>query len=171
MKMEGLPTSKADLLTNFGKLVKKGHFTKDEYESIKTTFNGLKKASSKEEVEKFRRESSTIRKKLTRHVQRERGKEIDRARVRIKYGEKYGEVYILEDQAFIVGDIDEKTKMVSKAKINPNGSLGKVQSSSLEELDKFLFTAKIPKSVYIKEALFEDLRKIYGNDVEILVTS
>lgn len=171
MTTENLPTIKSDLLINFSKLVKKGHFTKEEQESLKGTIEGLKKASSKEEVEKLRRESSVIRKKLSRHVQRERSNEIERAKIRVKYGEQYGEVYLLEGQAFMVADLDDKNKIISKAKINPNGSLGKVEGTTIDDLEKSLASANIPKKVFIKEPLFEDLRKIFGKEVEILVSN
>ena len=41
----------------------------------------------------------------------------------------------------------------------------------MEELEKTLSSIKIPTRVFIKEALFEDLKKIYGKDVHILVSN
>tara|TARA_Y100000310_G_scaffold77060_1_gene73587 strand:- start:62 stop:1915 length:1854 start_codon:yes stop_codon:yes gene_type:complete len=171
MKMEGLPTSKEDLMKNFSKLVKKEHFSKKEQDLLKKTLEDAKKVTSKEKLEKLKRESSQIRKKILHHVQSERGKEISRARIRVKYGNQFGDIYLLDSQIFMVGDIDAHTKAVSKAKMTAEGKLGKIQASSLEELEKTLSTAKIPPRVFIKEALFEDLKKIFGKDVEILVTS
>ncbi len=171
MDLEKLSKARLDLLKNFDKLVKKGHFTKQDLDLLKATIEGIKKAGTKQELEKLRRESATVRKKLLEHVQRERGKEIERARIRVKYGDSFGEVYLLEDYAYIVGDIDANTKAVSKAKINPNGGLGKVEPSTMEELQKTIASAKIPERVFIKEPIFEDLKKIYGKEVEVLVTS
>ena len=171
MKMEGLSTNKEELIKNFSKLVKKEHFSKKEQELIKSTLEDAKKVTSKEKLEKLRRESSQIRKKLLHHVQSERGKEINRARIRVKYGNQFGDIYLLDSQVFMVGDIDAHTKAVSKANMTPEGKLGKVKTSSLEELEKILTTVKIPPKVFIKEALFEDLKKIFGKEVEILVTS
>jgi len=171
MDLEGLPKVKTDLLKNFDKLVKKGHFTKEEFTILKKTLDEAKKAETKQELEKLRRESATIQKKILEHVQRERGKELERARIRVKYGDNFGDVYLLEDHAYIVGDIDTETKAVSKAKITPHGGLGKAEPSTMEELQKVMATAKIPERVFIKEAMFADLKKIYGKDIEILVTS
>lgn len=171
MKLENLPTTRSELITNFEKLVKKGHFAKSDLETLKTTIGSAKKATSKEELEKIRRESSLLRKKLLRHIQRERGKEVDRVKIRVKYGEQFGDIYLLGDTAYMVADIDAKTKAVSKAKVNSNGGLGKAQPSTLEELEKTLSSIKIPPRVFIKEALFEDLKKIYGKDVHILVSN
>ena len=58
---------------------------------------------------------------------------------------------------------------MEKAKINPDGSLGVMQKSSLEEFEKALAKAKIPQRAFIKEPVFESLRKIFGKDVEVLV--
>ena len=57
-----------------------------------------------------------------------------------------------------------------KARIKPNGSLGKEEKSSIEEYEEALSKVKIPKKVFIKEPVFEDLKRIFGKDVEILVS-
>tara|TARA_Y100000310_G_scaffold331537_1_gene405282 strand:- start:61 stop:1917 length:1857 start_codon:yes stop_codon:yes gene_type:complete len=171
MGAEGISTEKSKLIQNFSKLVSKGHFNKKDMDLLKRTIEGVSKASSKEELDKFRRESSLLRKRLFEHIQLKRGREIDRARIRVKYGDQFGDVYLLDGIAFMVGDIDAKTKAVSKAKITSNGRLGDVQPSTLEELDKALATAeKIPEKVFIKEKLFEGLKRIYGKNVEIMLS-
>ncbi len=171
MKLENLSTSKADLNKNFSKLVTKGHFNRKEKELLINTLELTKKASSKEELEKLRRESSQLLRKIHRHAQTERGKEIDRAKIRVKYGDQFGDIYLLGTEIYMVGDIDSQTKAVSKAKMLPSGKLSIVKPSSMEELDKILTTIKIPPRVFIKEALFEDLKKIFGKEVEVLITS
>jgi uncharacterized protein (UPF0332 family) len=171
MSLENLSTNKADLTKNFSKLVTKGHFNKREKELLTNTLELTKKASSKEELEKLRRESSQLLRKIQRHAQTERGKEIGRAKIRVKYGDQFGDIYLLDKEIYMVGDIDSQTKVVSKARMLPSGNLGTVKPSSMEELDKILTTAKIPPRVFIKEALFEDLKKIFGKDVEVLITS
>ena len=87
----------------------------------------------------------------------------------MKHGERYGEIILLEDTAFIIHDIDHEEKELSKAKINPDGSLGTIQKSSLEELEKALTKVQIPPKVFIKEPIFEDLKRVFGKDVEVLV--
>lgn len=171
MKLENLPTTKSELLKNFEKLVRKRHFNMSDLDSLKNTIGSAKKATTKEELEKIRRESSLLRKKILMHVQRERGKEVDRVKVRVKYGDQFGDVYLLEDVAYMVADIDAKTKAVTKAKLNSDGSLGKITASTLEELEKAISSTKMPSRVFIKEPLFEDLRRIYGDDVHILVSN
>jgi len=169
MKTENLSTDKAKLITNFSKLVKKGLFNKKDLDLLKKTFEELKKTSSKEALDKLRRQSSQVIKKVLEHIQRKRGLELERAKIRVKYGEKFGEVYLLEETAYLVDDIDAKEKKIRKAKIMPNGSLGKLQDSSLKELDGALVNVKVPKNVFIKEPIFENLKKVYGKDIEVMI--
>ena len=104
-------------------------------------------------------------------MQRKSGREMERARIRVKYGEKYGEVILLNDLAFVIYDIDAKPRTLQKAKINSDGSLGPLENSTLEEFEASLIDAKFPHRVFIKEPIFEDLKNIFGRDVEVLLYS
>jgi hypothetical protein len=102
-------------------------------------------------------------------MQRKRGRELERAKIRIKHGNRYGEVILLDDEAYIIHDIDHEEKELSKAKIKPDGSLGTVQTANLEELEKAIAKTDIPAKSFIKEPIFEDLKRVFGKDVEILI--
>ncbi|MBN2454734.1 hypothetical protein JXB11_04270, partial [Candidatus Woesearchaeota archaeon] len=95
---------------------------KKDYESGKLT---------KAEVAKVKKSSGELTKFLVEYMQRKRGKEIERARIRVKHGSRFGEVLLLENVAFIIHDIDHEEKEISKAKILPNGGLGPTKRSSL----------------------------------------
>ena len=125
---------------------------------------------TKAEVEKVKKDSENFVKFLVEYMQRKRGKELERAKVRVKHGEKFGEVLLLDREAFIIHDIDHEEKEVSKAKITESGGLAEVRASSMEELEKALAKAEIPPRVFIKEKLFEDLKYIFGKDVEVMVS-
>jgi len=64
---------------------------------------------------------------------------------------------------------DAKDKKISRAKIKDNGGLSNIEKSSFEEMEKSISTVTIPSKVFIKERIFEDLRKLFGKDIEILV--
>ncbi len=128
------------------------------------------KKLTKHEVEKVRIEASQFIKFMVEYLQRKRGRELEKTRIRVKHGENYGEVVLLGDVAFIIHDIDQEEKEISKAKINPDGSLGTPKSSSLEEMEKALAKIELPSKVFIKQPIFEDLKNIFGKDVEVLVT-
>jgi len=125
---------------------------------------------SKAEIEKARKGSGSLIKFLIEYIQRKRGRELERAKIKIKHGDKFGEITLLDKVAFIVRDIDDKDKTISKAPINPDGSLGTTGKSSLEEFEKELVKTKFPPRVFIKEPVFESIKNIFGSDVEILVS-
>jgi len=103
------------------------------------------------------------------YIQRKRGYELERAKIRFKYGDKFGEVTLLDDIAFIIKDLDAKEKEVQKAKITKDGSLTSVEKSNLAEYDDKITKVKLPGRVFIKEKTFESLKSLFGKDIEILV--
>lgn len=126
---------------------------------------------TKTEIEKARKGSLGLIKFLIEYMQRKRGQSLERAKIRVKHGNKYGEITLLDKQAFIVFDMDNKTSSeLSKAKINDDGSLGVTESSNLEEFEHALAKAKLPERAFIKEPIFEDLKRLFGKDVEVLLS-
>ena len=124
---------------------------------------------TKTEVERVKKDSRELVKFLVEYIQRKRGRELERARIRVKHGKKYGEVLLLDTIAFVTPDIDASDKEISKAEIKEDGSLGPLQKTTLEEFEKHLSEAKMPPSVFIKGPIFEDLQRIFGDDVEVQV--
>ena len=127
------------------------------------------KKLTKAEVEKVKKESDTLVKFLVEYMQRKRGRELERAKIRVKHGSKYGEVILLDKEAFIIHDIDSEEKDISKATLLPDGRLGAITKSTLEEFEQALAKTEIPGKVFIKEPIFEDLKNVFGRDVEVLV--
>ncbi len=125
---------------------------------------------TKTDVDKARKDAAELVKFLVEYLQRKRGRELEQAKVRVKYGDKFGEVTLLGTTAFVIRNLDAPEKIIEKAKINPDGSLGPLDASSWEEYEKALAKIAIPPKVFIREPVFESLKKIFGRDVEILVT-
>jgi len=123
---------------------------------------------SKQEVEKAKREARIFIKAMTELIQRKKSSELDRSRIRFKYSDKFGEVYLFKDKAFIIEDI-EKKDVINTANISKNGSLTDLKQSSFEEFEKYIAKAEIPNNVFVKEKLFESLKELYGKGVEIMV--
>ncbi len=125
---------------------------------------------SQVEVNNVQRDSRELLRFLVEHIQRKRGIELERARIRVKHGSKFGEVVMLGKTAFIIHDIDNEKKDISKADITEDGAMKNIRESSLEDYEKALASAELPGGkVFIKEPLFEDLKSIFGKDVEIMV--
>ena len=138
-------------------------------EIIKAKKDYDEKKLTKQEVDGVRKDSQGFIKFMVEHIQRKRGRELDRARVRFKYGEKYGEVLILDTTAFITHDLDNQEREISKAKVGKDGRLAPLEKSSPEEFEKAVTKIEVPNKVFIKETIFEDLKRLFGRDVEILV--
>ena len=125
------------------------------------------KKLSKQEVEDVKKKSGELIKFLVEYLQRKRGRELERAKIKIKHGDKYGEVLLLDNIAFIVTDVDSEHREITKAALMPDGRLGRIEQSNPEELEKHLAKIEIPPKVFIKEKIFEDLEGIFGKDVEV----
>ncbi len=70
------------------------------------------------ELEKIRREARGFIKTVIEYVQRKKGYELERAKIKFKYGDRYGEAILLDKIAYIVHDLDSQDREISKAKIS-----------------------------------------------------
>ena len=126
----------------------------------------LKKA----ELEKMRKHSLEFFRTMLEHIQRRRGRALEHARLRIKHGPKFGELFVLESRAFIIPDIDAPEREIQVADITPDGEIRNIRASTSSEFEEALAKAKLPARVFIKEKTFESLKAIFGPDLEILVS-
>ena len=165
--------AKGDVIKAFKKFAESkgipGNYAKIAEEIVRAKKDYLDKKLSRQEAEKVKRDVRVFIKTMGEYLQRLKGADLDRSRVRIRYGEKYAEIFLLDSVAFIVHDIDAKDKDVSKANINDDGGLSEVKKSSLEDMQRHLQDNKIPERIFIKEKLIDDLKKIFGKNVEIMI--
>jgi len=152
--------SKGKIPANFLRILNELIKAKKDYDAGKLT---------KTEVENVKKNSRAFIKFMVEYIQRKRGRELEKTKIRVKHGDKYGEVILLGKEAFIIHDIDQEDKYISKAEIKGDGSLGPTKKTTLEELEKALTKIDIPEKSFIKEPIFENLKNIFGKDVEILI--
>ncbi len=175
LRLEGFEKVKDNEILHFveDKLVSEGKMPSKFYRALQEIMKAKKdydeKKLSKVEIEKLHQEAGALIKFFVEYMQRKRGRELERLKIRVKHGNKFGEVILLGNEAYIIHDIDNEEKELSKAKINEDGSLGVLEKSSLEEMEKALAKIEIPQRTSIKEPIFEDLKRIFGKDVEILM--
>ena len=125
---------------------------------------------SYQELEKVRRQARQTIKYLVEYMDRKKHYALQKAKIRFRYEEKtFGEVLLLEDIAFIIHDITKPTEGLTKAKVDKNGKMSNIKKATPQEFEKHLTSAKIPKQVLIKEKTFENLKELFGKDVEILL--
>jgi uncharacterized protein (UPF0332 family) len=157
-----------ELEKGFKKLISKNEIPKKFLEVYKKVKEAKLKKLSKAENDKIAREARMFLKSISEFIQRKREFELERARLRIKYENKYGDIYIFGNNAFVIEDIDAKEKVVSRANIN-EGRLSDLKKSSVEEFNKFTKNVKVHTKIFIKEKLIEDLKRIFGKNIEIMV--
>ncbi len=176
LKLEGIEkVDDAELVSTFeDELISKNRIPAKYLRILNSIIKAKKDYEAKKlnraEIEKVKKDSTEFTTALLEYIQRKRGREIERAKIRVKHSNgKFGEVVLLESDAFIIRDIDQPQKEVSKAKVTEEGGLAAVTESSPEEMETALANKPIPPKTFIKERLFEDLKRIFGKDVEILV--
>lgn len=161
-----LPVVFEEKLIATGKVPAK--YLRTMHDLIKAKASYDKGTMGKTDLEKFRKDSAELIKFLVDHLHRRRARELDRARLRIKYGNKYGEVTLLGNTAFVVADLDNRERPMEKAPLNGDGSLGSSSNATLEEFEQAL--AKIvPTPIRLKEQLFESLKRWFGKDFEVML--
>ncbi len=158
-----------DLEKDFKLLVKKNIIPKTFEKNLEAVVGLKKKKLTRFEQNKVIRENTFLIRILFEHIQRKKALELERAKIRVKYGEKFADVYLLDKVAYLVEDADGTEKRINKALLTKEGGLENIQESNLNELETALTAVPIPQKVFIKEKIFEDLRKLYGEDIEIAV--
>ncbi|NTV23124.1 MAG: hypothetical protein HGA85_01970 [Nanoarchaeota archaeon] len=177
LKMEGVDKVKeADVMKHFEKeLIDSGKIPHKYLKMVTDIVKARKDYDdgklSKTDIDKVHKSSQDTHKFLMEFIQRKRGKEIEKAKIRVKHGKLYGEVIMLGSIAYIIHDLDAEDKQISKAEITADGTLKNFASSSQEELEKALAETDIPSKVFIKQGIFQNLKEIFGKDVEVLLNN
>jgi predicted nucleotidyltransferase/uncharacterized protein (UPF0332 family) len=175
LRLEGLEkVSDTEMIKAFElHLIHKGHVPEKYVRMLKDISKAKKDYDSgklsKTEIHQINKDARELIKFLVEHIQRKRGRELDRVKIRVKHGNKFGEVILLGKIAFIVHDLDNEDKEITKATLTDDGRFIDVKESSLEEMEHAIVNANIPSKTFIKETIFEHLKGIFGKDVEILI--
>jgi len=175
LSLEGVEKVKnVDIIKTFeSEVIQKGLMPERYLRILKSVVKAKKDYDAgkllKHDITKLNKDARDLMKFLVEYIQRKRGRELEKTRIRVKHGKKFGEIILIGKTAFIIHDIDNEEKELSKADIMDNGSLKNIKASSLEELEKALTAVEIPAKVFIKEPIFEDLKSVFGRDVEVLI--
>ncbi|MAG91918.1 hypothetical protein CMO83_04540 [Candidatus Woesearchaeota archaeon] len=175
LRLEGVEKVKENELLNIvdDRLVSSGKMPSKFLRTIQDLMKAKKdyddKKLSKVEIQKVHQESGALIKFLVEYMQRRRGRDFERLKIRIKHGDKFGEVLLLGNEAYITYDLDSQEREISKAKIKEDGHFASIEKSSLEEMEKAISKIQIPQKTSIKEPIFEDLKRVFGKDIEILM--
>ena len=140
------------------KVFKEIEKAKKEYEKDKL---------SKHEIIKVNKDGRLFIRELSDYMQRKRGSSLNRATIKVKYDDKFGDVVVLENKVFVIKDASKKSD-IREYKLKANGEFGESKKSSVEEMEDEINKKKIPRNIMIKEKTFESLKNVFGNKVEVV---
>ena len=155
------------LIVDKGKLPQSVFSTLKDIMKAKSDFD--KGKLSKNDIVKLKKKYNSFIKDVVEYLQRKHAKNIDNSKVRIKFGDKFGEALVLGRKVFIIHDLDAEQRQVSFAEMEDDGSLSKVKESSMDEIEKVLSSNLIFEKLFIKEKFFESLKDIFGGNIEIML--
>lgn len=133
----------------------------DNIFKAKKTFE--KDALSKIDAQNVKKDMNELLKFLIEYMQRSRAKDLERAKLRVKHGEKLAEITLLGRKAFIIMDVKAEEKEMKQAEIKEDGSLIGLKKADEEEFEKALAKIAIPLKVELSDALFKSLEKMFGS--------
>lgn len=154
-------------------LISKGKIASETQKMLETVIK--EKASfdkgklTKTETTNAVKNARSIIRNLVEHIQRSRSKNLEKARIRVKYGDKYGEIIIIKNKMFIINNIDEPEKEIQTASINGDSKISEVKSSNMQELEAALMDTKSFEKKFMKPEFFEELKRLFGKNVELLI--
>ncbi len=121
-----------------------------------------KKELAKIDIQKFKKEAKELLKFLIEYLQRKRAKDLERAKLRVKYGEKLAEVTLLGNKAFLIMDVTADNKEMKVADVNKDGSLANLKKAKEEDYERSLAKVAVPVKVELSDSLFKSLEGIFG---------
>ena len=154
-------------------VIDKGLIAEKDFKTLKIVesvySNYRKNKSVPADFEKIKKSARIFIRSALDYIQRKRNYALERAKIRFKYGEQFGEVIILENQAYIIEDIDAKERIISIAEVTKDGIIKNLKKISLGEFETVICKVNVPEKVFIKENTLASLKSLFGQDIEILI--
>lgn len=123
---------------------------------------------SRTEAQDIHRQGREFFKYLLEHLQRQRGSEVERAKIRVKHQDAVGEVLLLPETAYITYDVGAEEKEYQKAPRTDDG-FGDVDEASIEEFEEAIAQAQKLPPATLTPQLVKDLQGVFGEDIEVLL--
>ncbi|MBN1645932.1 nucleotidyltransferase domain-containing protein [Candidatus Woesearchaeota archaeon] len=164
----------AELIECFQKnLIDKGHIDPEQIKNLQEIVKGVddykKKTLTKNEASRIHKRTRDFVNACIEFIQRKRIKELERTKMRVKYGSKFGEIILLGKDVFVIEDIDAHERQITRGKVDDEGHFKEMKKSTPEELEHALASQSIPPRIFVKETIFENMKMIFGKDVEIML--
>ncbi len=166
---EDLPAKFKENLVNTGRVPSEMLRKFEEILKFKKLYD-TKKISAVD-IEKAFKESNDFIKFMVEYMQRKRFRELENAKVRVKYKknnkEIIGELTFLEKDVLIIPDIKNKNDML-KAQLLEGGGFNKPTKVNIDEFNDTLDNSK-PSKRGLTEKTFKSIKGLFGDSVEVLM--
>jgi len=175
LRLEGLEDFKeADIVNLFDKhLVKKAKIYSNAAVDLKDIIKAKKEHEtaklSKPEINKSIKESRAFIRNVVEYIQRTRARELESSKIRIKYGDKIGELLVLNDAVFVISNLESPEQEIRKGKISEKGVVSGLSASNVEDLESALADSKNLRKVFINESLYNSIKQIFGDKAELII--
>lgn len=175
LKMEGIEkVADKDLLKLFKeKLVDTGNIESKYARKLNEVLTLNKKSKTSKlatiELDKIKKDTYSLLKRLRDYKQMKAIRNLEKSKIRVKYGGKFGEILVLEKNAFIIKEGKGNNKVVQIADFK-KGKFTEIKPSSYEEMDEMITKQKPAQKLQIDKKVLTQLEKIFSKDVEILLS-
>jgi len=168
---EGVTVDKMPSL--FKKLVCDGEKVPVKYHKVlldimKTKKDFQAKKLSKQEINKVRKEAREYIRLVMNVLDSKRVQKLSKSKIQFKYGkDKLGELILLEKVGFMIKDFSKRENIMI-GQLTKDGMLTNLKKSSPAEYEKYIKGMKLPHNRLIKPQLFEFVKDLIGEEVEII---
>ncbi len=127
-----------------------------------------KKKLTKTDIAETTKQARELFKVLIEHVQRSRTRELERVRMRIRHGEKIGEVLFLRQHLLVVRDVQAQEGFMLGA-YESSGAVTNLHDVTPEEFEQALIEPQPAELVGVQAETLTALRAVFGAEMEILL--
>ncbi len=120
------------------------------------------------EVNQAVKTAGSVIRVLLEHEQRVKSREIESARIRVKHGDKQGEIVLFEKKAFVIKDLENPVQSIYKADFSGK-ELKNIKQSNTEELEKAITSEKLADNKVLTKNFFNSLGKVFGEGYELIM--
>jgi uncharacterized protein (UPF0332 family)/predicted nucleotidyltransferase len=123
---------------------------------------------SKQEINKVRREAREFIRLVMGILDRKRAERLNKSKIQFRYAkDKIGEVVLLEKVGFVFKDLSKREEIMIGS-LSEDGMLLNLKKSNVSEYENYIKSIKLPHDRLIKPQLFEAIKDLIGQEVEII---
>jgi len=141
----------------------------EDYRLFEKTKKDLKNNKiNKSEIEKLKRQLRTYSRILDRHLEKKKFLDIQKSKISFRSGDIKLGLVVLDDIIFLIEE-KKDNKIIKRSIIDKRGNIKKFEKTDINDLENTLKTKELLKSGSVKLKTIESLKKIYGENIEMIL--